>query len=182
MNEQYKIEEASYFLTRFPLSISQPKEFSFELSAFLSAARSVLQFAYDETKTKPGSKAWYENQMQNKVVKYFRDKRNMNIHAKPVVPQQHINVSIGLRVPVQLPSIAIHLKVTDQNGNVIHEHSQSSPEPEHRPEPTPSQSVTFFYHFDDWKGTEDVETLCDQYLAAIEAIVRDGQAKGFLSP
>jgi len=37
------------------------------------------------------------------------------------------------------------------------------------------------YHFSDWSGSDDVETLCYRYFLILETIVKDGQAKGFLS-
>ena len=41
--------------------------------------------------------------------------------------------------------------------------------------------MTFEYSFKDWNGPEDAISLCQQYLAEVEAIVSDGVAKGHLS-
>lgn len=178
MYEQNKICEACYFLSRLgPLS-SHVKEFSFELSAFLSAARSVLQYAYKEAKTKPGGKSWYNGNIQNvPVIWYFKDKRDLSIHVKPVVPNLNIGVA-PIMVQVSIHA-SVNLKVTDPDGNVIEERNITSPIP--KPETPPSPSVTVSYHFGDWSGFEDIEALCHQYFAAIEALVKDGQAKSFLS-
>lgn len=48
MNERYKIGEAKYFLARMEESIRDRMAFRYNLSAFLSAARSVTQYAYEE--------------------------------------------------------------------------------------------------------------------------------------
>jgi len=37
------------------------------------------------------------------------------------------------------------------------------------------------YHFDDWGGKDDVPTLCDEYLHQLEALVRDGIQRGYLT-
>lgn len=50
MHELEKLKEAGYFARRMEASINDPKAFQYELSAFLSAARSVLQYAFEETK------------------------------------------------------------------------------------------------------------------------------------
>ena len=178
MNEQNKLCEARYFLSRLGLSSSHMKEFSFELSAFLSAARSVLQYACKEAKTKHGGIEWYRDHMKNvPVLRYFRDKRDLSIHVKPVVPNLHISAT-----PITV-SISIHaslnLQVTDHNGSVIEERNIISPTP--KSETPSSPPVIVSYHFSDWSGDEDIETLCYQYIAAIEAIVKDGQGKSFLS-
>lgn len=43
MHEEVKLKESKYFVHRMKASIDQPEAFQYELSAFLSAARSVLQ-------------------------------------------------------------------------------------------------------------------------------------------
>jgi hypothetical protein len=54
MYEQEKIEEAEYFLEGMRQA-TEARPFQFELSAFLSAARSALQYALKEAKGKCGS-------------------------------------------------------------------------------------------------------------------------------
>jgi hypothetical protein len=76
-------------------SIDDPEAFQYELSAFLSAARSVLQYALEEAKQKPNGQRWYEAQVSgNAVLKFFKDKRDLNIHAESVRPSRHIAVAI----------------------------------------------------------------------------------------
>ena len=178
MNEQHKLAEARYFLSRLEPSSSDPQKFSFELSAFLSAARSVLQYALEEAKTKPGGQAWYDNHAQQfPSIRYFKCKRDISIHVEPVVPNTHINVT-ALTVSVSIHA-SLNLQLIDHDGNVIEERSVSSPAPVAA---TPSSSsASASYRFGDWAGPEDVETLCHQYFAAVEAVIKDGHAKTFLS-
>jgi len=59
MNERYKIGEAKYFLARMEKSALDPVEFQYNYSAFLSAARSVTQYARKESSSK-GREQWYD--------------------------------------------------------------------------------------------------------------------------
>jgi hypothetical protein len=178
MNERHKLKEAHYFLTRLGMFSPHMKAFSFELSAFLSAARSVLQYAYEEAKTKSGGQLWYDNHVQNTpVIKYFKDARDLSIYVKPVVP----NLSISA-APFTLASsihASLNLQNTNHDKNVIAETNVKSPA--HYPDLQSEPSATVSYRFENWSGTEDVVTLCHQYFTTIEAIVIDGQTKLFLS-
>jgi hypothetical protein len=85
MHEQAKIEEARYFSEQLSALVNERDKFKFSLSAFLSAARSALQYACKEAKDKAGGQAWYDGQVTAKpVVKFFKDKRNVSIHEKSV--------------------------------------------------------------------------------------------------
>ncbi len=177
MNETRKLAEAQHFLSHLAPSASNTNAFAFELSAFLSAARSVLQYALEEAKTRSGGQAWYDAQLKSAPeIKYFKDKRDLSIHVQPVEPNRQINVT-------ETASVSFHgslsIKVIDPHGNVVDERNVDSPV---LPPAAPSNSsVSISYHFSDWPGAEDVETLCHRYFAAIKAVVKDGQANGFLS-
>lgn len=178
MNEQHKLTEARYFLSRLGSLSSDSQKFSFYLSAFLSAARSVLQYAFEEAKTKPGGQAWYDNHVrQHPSMRYFKCKRDISIHVKPVVPNTHINADPLTASPSIHASLI--LQRIDHDGNVIEEWSESSSAPVTTTPSSSSASVS--YRFDDWAGPEDIETLCHQYFAAVEAVIKDGHAKTFLS-
>jgi hypothetical protein len=70
MNERYKIGEARFFLARMKESISDRVAFRYYLSAFLSAARSVLQYAKEESRSK-GRQEWYDETVAgNDVLSY----------------------------------------------------------------------------------------------------------------
>jgi hypothetical protein len=59
MNEQYKIGEAKFFLARMKGSVHDLEAFRFYMSAFLTAGRSVIQYALEESRSK-GRKQWYD--------------------------------------------------------------------------------------------------------------------------
>ena len=58
MNERYKIGEAKYFLARMEESLHDREAFLYNLSALGTAARSVTQYAWEESRSK-GRQLWY---------------------------------------------------------------------------------------------------------------------------
>jgi hypothetical protein len=153
--------------------LPEPDSFLYELSAFLSAARSTLQHALEEAKTKPGGQAWDDAQVSGKtLVKFFSAKRNISVHRQPVVP----TTSAGVTLTASVGS-ALHLRVTNAQGEVVQEVSGGdAPSP-----PPPPPVVTYSYTFIDWTGPEDMLALCRQYLAEVQSVVSDGVVHGHLT-
>jgi len=72
MYELDKIEEAQYFYSQMLKEASDRDHFKHNLSAFLTAGRSVLQYALEEAQGKKKGQSWYDSQLsQNAVVKFF---------------------------------------------------------------------------------------------------------------
>lgn len=172
-----KIQEAEYFYAQMSKAEEDSDAFKYNLSAFLAAARSVLQFALNEARTKSGGQQWYDSFIKgNPVVSFFKDKRDINIHKEPLRVRK--DVHIVLRETISVSESIIIVK-SDEHGHIIGE-SKSETEPQNRKKEIPSK-VTYRYRFDDWTGNEDILTLCQRYLAGLKTIVADGQKKGFLS-
>ncbi len=177
MHEIEKIKEAEYFYNQMLKTEENSNVFKYNLSAFLAAARSVLQFALKEAKNKSNGRQWYDSVIRDStVVSFFKDKRDLNIHTEPVKVRKDVNILIRETLRV---SESIKIIKRDKNGNIIEE-CQSGPEPPKIKEEIPPE-VTHKYKFDDWSGTEDIPTLCQQYLTELKNIVSDGQVRGFLS-
>lgn len=179
MHEQEKLKEARYFAQRMGASINAPEAFQFELSAFLSAARSVFQYALEEAKLKPNGQRWYEGQVSgNTVLKFFKDKRDLNIHTEPVRPSRHISVSDTVHVGI---SESIRIEITRADGTKEIRQIEEEP-PKTNPPPIESSSeVKIRYILTDWAGPEDAIDLSRQYLEALEAFVQAGVSGGFIS-
>ena len=62
-NELEKIREAEYLLGRMTEEREIRDTFRFNLSAFLSASRSVLQYAVKAARQHPGGQAWFDAHM-----------------------------------------------------------------------------------------------------------------------
>lgn len=175
MHEQEKLNEARYFLQRMEASINEPQAFQYELSAFLSAARSVLQYAFEETTNKPNGRRWYEVQVSgNVVLRFFKDKRDLNVHAEPVRPSKHILLSITEHVGIS-ESLRIEIQPEDVTTEV-RKHKSDPPKMEKT-----KTEVKIRYVFADWGGPEDVLELSRQYLDALENFVQVGISSGTIS-
>jgi hypothetical protein len=175
MNERRKIAEASYFLDRMQSVQTNLHHFEYELSAFLSSSRSVLQYALDKAKPKPGGQAWYDAFARNQVIAFFKDKRDTSIHQEPVRPALSLHLVDGLSVSSTLVSVSM----TDADGTVITGIAQPTQKTT-EPETLPGTSVTLTFRFDDWPGPESVIELCQHYLKEVVILVEDGERKGYL--
>ena len=179
MHEQAKINEAKYFLAQMTAVVTERTAFNYNLSAFLAAARSALQYALKEAKPKRGGQAWYDAQIAAKpAVKFFKDTRDISIHANPISPSAKIGVSVTDTIHC---SDSLSVTIRRKDGTIEEERSLgSSPPP---PPPKESEpSVTYEYCFPDWSGSEDVIALSQSYITDVEAIVSDGVANGLLTP
>jgi hypothetical protein len=173
MHEEIKLNEARYFYSLMLQEINSRENFYFILSAFFSASRSVLQYAFDEAKTKRRGQQWYDNYLTHHIVlSFFRDKRNIIIHEHPLRPAQHITES--LTIPIHL-SASVTIIHRDANGNVLSQLIPGIPESEVRESDTPP-AVTIQYKFGDWNGTDDVLTLSELYLNELRHFVDDGKS------
>jgi hypothetical protein len=177
MHEIEKIKEAEYFYNQMLRTEDDSDAFKYNLSAFLAATRSVLQFAFSEAKAKSGGQQWYDSIIAGKpILLFFKDKRDVNIHREPVRVRKDIHILITENISI---SESITIVQKDEHGNVIGE-SKSETAPPKAKEEIPAE-ITYKYMFDDWTGIEDVLGLCQRYLIELKVIVADGRKKGFLS-
>ncbi len=179
VNETRKLEEARHFLGRMRLAQAAHDEpvFRNELSAFLSAARTVLQYARDEAHFR-GQQQWYEMAVgSDVVVRFMRDERNNNIHERPVSPGRVTGVDLTEQVGLR-ESITLILR--DSEGRLITERHEDSPPPIPAAE-VPTQVTTRFF-FANWSGSEDVVGLAGRYLDVLDRLVAAGASHGILTP
>jgi len=177
MYEESKLKEAWYFYSRMVSETDNRDNLLFDLSAFLSAARSVLQYTLKEAQTKSGGQQWYDSHITSrKVLAFFKDKRDINVHTQPIQVNQHTSIQL---TEVMRISESIHIKKFDQTGRLIGEYSSEPSEPPPAPEISPK--ITHRFTFPEWSGTEDVLQLCYLYLNELHRVVENGQNKGFLT-
>lgn len=98
-NKRRKLDEASYFFNCMIANELKPGLFQFNYSAFLSAARSVLQYAYEEAlqnyNLNPKCRAlrWYQKAVaKSDVIKFGRKERDESIHWAPVIPNNSVTI------------------------------------------------------------------------------------------
>jgi len=185
MNEDVKLAEAEYFLRGVTREATRnPTSTRHELSAFLTAARSALQFALTEAVAQ-GSQSWYDSAIAaaDPVVDFLRVTRNLNVHERPF--SMRTDITIGLRSgAVGYSSTGTIVVTTDANGEVQMQW------PEIPPALPPQQNnmmsmepptTTYRYQFKDWAGPEDALELCARYLAEVKRIIADGRARCILT-
>lgn len=168
MNENAKLEEAKYFLEKMNSLRMNREDFEFNLSAFLNSSRSVFQYAKKECQTKSGGQTWYDNKiLSNSIIKFLKDKRDINIHTEPIKTQtEHL---IESTATIYVSGSAT---VTDKNGNIISHRNFGQKAPPTNPDKT---KVSIIYKFNDWPGDEDIITLCDTYIKEIEKFIDEGK-------
>jgi len=155
MHKRSKLKEARDFLGRMHAERDNPDSFARELSAFLTASRSVLQYAHKEAVPKHGGQRWYDQAIANPLLAYFKDLRDDNIHALPVRPLTKTQtVRAGF------------LNIGDDDDEMLI--------------PYPHDTIVYRYEFQDRAG-EDVLDLCQQYLCALEDLVDNGVSAGWIT-
>ncbi len=93
-NTRQKLKETKYFLEQMRNYVEDPEKFAFNLSAFLSAARSVTFIMQSEFKSSPEFSGWYKEKQKemnsDENFKFFNNLRVATIHQKPVVPHKKL--------------------------------------------------------------------------------------------
>jgi hypothetical protein len=187
-----KLLEAQYFLQRMRENSSDRDAFKYNLSAFLSAARSVRWFLKKEHENKPNFKQWWKSkgEWDKKGEKpsditepvraanvFFDDKRRIAIHERSVRPRAHVDVEITERVTVR-PSwegVVIRADGTRERVEV------KEPEPHSAPEPTDTEpTVEWRWYFEDLPPVideKDVITLSEEHVGRLEAFVSECESR-----
>ncbi len=178
MHELEKIKEARYFFTQMKKELADSDPFNHNLSAFLSSTRSVLQYSLNEVNGKSGGQKWYDDIVsKSNVVKFFKDKRDINIHKEPIPVKKKVNATHTESIGISESIVVIRV---DSEGKKIILSSISPHSPE-RDVAKEQLSIEFKYFFSDWPGSEDALDLCSKYLEELEEMVKDGIKRGLLS-
>jgi hypothetical protein len=164
MHELKKLAEAQYFYSMMCKEYDESEILVYNLSVFLAAARSVLQYALKEAENKSGGKSWYDNKVSvSPILAFFKDKRNVNIHEEPVKPVKHTSITFVETVSV---SESVTVRKYDTSGNLLGEStSESIPKPE-------KCDIPPVY--------EDIVSLSEMYISKLKSLVDDGIKRGFI--
>lgn len=177
MQTENKLYEAKYFFNQMKYNLNNPQILGFNISAFITAARTVTWFMQKEYASNPKFSSWYETKQQemkdDSVCKFFHDLRTANIHTHSPKTHREVSVSISESVPV---SDSISVKVT-RAGNVIQESSSKETEIKNSNSINhntgnlnSNNNVTIKMVFEDKLGDDGI-SLCESYLSKIEKIV-----------
>jgi hypothetical protein len=165
MHEEPKIAEADYFLNGIAGSADDPNATRYQASAFLTAARSALQYAREEAMTRAGGQQWYDNAVvRDPVVKFLKDHRDINVHERPLPMRTHTIIEVGAAVLTFQSTLAatiIRRATGEQEHRVLKDPvSSSAPPMPVSLQPVADGNRSYAYEFKDWPGSEDLLTLC----------------------
>ena len=157
---RHKNQEALYFLSKMNEFFKDDEIFAYNLSAFLSAARSITLYMQKQYKHQEGFDKWYcqkrINMSADPELQYCRHARNEDLK-KESVP------TVATRIKTSTIGVTIVEKGTPETEQVK--------EAKLRP-PTKSNPETvrrFFQKFPD----EDVREFCEEQLIKLTRIVKE---------
>jgi hypothetical protein len=185
---RHKLEEASYFFDQMKRSLEDDRVFSFNLSAFITAARSVTCFMDKEFKHATGFDKWRESKqevIQSDVFKFFKEMRRATVHINRIKPNKRVSISIvEPAIPV---TDSVNIKAI-RAGKIDEEHSSQDAKnidtSAQRPEKNESalskslnkksgsgestrEVVRFFVEYPD----KNLNELCEKYLQNLTILV-----------
>ena len=165
-----KLREAEYFLGCMDATAERPNEFQHNLSALLSAARSVTWYLQSEFTGDPRFESWYEEKRDllsvDAEAKFFNDARVRTVHVREVTTRKQVNITIHDSIGM---SDALKIEVI-RDGKVV-ETREVPPSVVRPPEPAPPK-VEITYYFPDLPGGEkEVLSACGSHLAKLRVML-----------
>lgn len=176
MNEYKKLGEAKYFRSKMEENKFKRNDFINNLSAFLSSSRTIFQYAIKEIVASEINirKIWYDKKISESVIfKFFRDKRDLNIHERPI--QANATYKVQTKMMIRFIDATI-LKVED--GNIISKYESSNSIKTNQKKEI---NEDIDYYFDDWEGNENLLVICDNYINEIESFINEGVQLGYIT-
>jgi hypothetical protein len=168
-NGRIKLGEAQYFLGQMRDTVSDHEAFAYNLSAFLSAGRSVTLLLQREFAHTPGFKEWSVREQDRLKVDQrmvlFNDKRVEAVHIRPVAPNAKVDLSLRETI---YASESLLVEKLDAEGNVLETREISSPPPTRAP--APPLSVEWRWYFEELSDI-DVVSACEEQVGKLRRIV-----------
>jgi hypothetical protein len=183
-NEEQKFREAAYFLGVMKANVNDRNAFIYNFSALITAARSVVQYAFEECRPDPTARAWYDNYISNTdMIRYFRDKRDINIHEEPVLPNAAYHVEATMHLTIS-GTFSVKVLTRDSDGNLVEQSTAASDAAERAiaapaPRPTSENKVSVRYFLADRKN-DDLIDLAETYMNELIAFLHAARAAGYV--
>lgn len=191
-----KLDEARYFLERMEATCAERRAFKCNLSAFLTAARSVRDVMYREFRDVLGFKNWWDSKLEWKPLQeneqtddpirdlnsFFHQSRNLTVHQRGVQPRGEIDVGANETVSVGAGNF-IHTEFDADGSEIKPGTVRSKPSSGSALENIPAReetAVEWNWHFasiPESAGTSDVVTLCSRYLERLGRFVSECKAQ-----
>jgi len=165
-----KFLEAKYFLDQMKSTQPDRDAFRYNLSAFLSAGRSVTWIMQNEFRHVSGFDDWYadkQTQMEkDELMKVLKNRRNLTVHQKSLRPHALVKVNLYERITVS-ESVSISIKHAD--GTEERRDFPSEPKP---PIPAVPTTTEWLWYFDELPNV-DIVTVCTEYVGKLESLVNE---------
>jgi hypothetical protein len=169
-----KLEESGYFLIQMKHTANDWKLFKFNLSAFLSAARSITLVMQKEYAQAEDFKNWYkpkqEEMRKDELLIFFANLRDISIHQKQVNPR--FQSSFTVADLFAMPSGSTIVMGDKNEGTYLTNASVAE---------VAATNVTKIRAIQKWymdeKPDEDVITLCERYLSSMSTLVYECREK-----
>ena len=176
-----KVQEAMYFLQRMEDEQADRDACKYNLSAYLSAARSVTFFMQKEFARAPDFEEWYATEQEairrDPVMPFYLEARNRTLHQEYVPTRTRIRVDVNDSVGVS-DSVGV---VVRRGDGTLERWDAGEQRPERPAEPTPSEiNVEWKWYFQNPPSgakERDVMALCAAYVSALGALVDRCEAK-----
>jgi hypothetical protein len=175
-----KLQEAMYFLQRMENEQADRDAFKYNLSAFLSAARSVTFYTQKEFARVPDFELWYATEQEamrrDPIMPFFLEARNRTLHQEYVPTRARIRVDVEDSV-----GVSDSVGVVRRADGTLERWDAEKQQPEQAAEPPPSKtSVEWKWYFQDPPSDakeKDVMALCAGYVSVLGALVDRCEAK-----
>lgn len=172
-----KLEEAQYFLTQMESDPLNYSKFKFNLSAFLSAARSITFVMQKEMSGNIPFNKWYlERQKEFKsdiLLNYFNNLRTITIHEKVIRPRKEVHIKLQDKLTL---SESVTIFVVHGDGSTDFKQVGDSKTINNQDR---SESETKHLWFFEDNDKEDIITMSKKYLVKLSDLVEN--LKDFLS-
>jgi hypothetical protein len=153
--------------------VANREPFKYNLSAFLSAARSVTFVMQTEFNDVSEFLEWYkekQSQMsEDRLMRFMKEKRNIALKQETIDPRGHIDVTVKSNITITEHVVAV---LTHKNSTVERiEHKQPPPPPS-----TSETEVKYQWFFEDISD-KDIITLSQEYVDKLESLVQECEDK-----
>ena len=169
-----KLQESRYFLGLMTLTQAERDAFKYNLSAFLSASRSVTLIMQKEYDRISGFKRWWSEKQKemrsDDAMRLMNEQRVMTIHTQSVRLRGQGNITIKERITV---SDSVSIVLTHADGTV----ERREPEPTPSPVATETGSNSEWRWYFDELPEKDVLTLCKEHMAKLDALVKECESR-----
>jgi hypothetical protein len=172
-----KLAEASYFLAKMKEMSApppRPEEFGYNLSAFVSAARSVTLFMQVEFSHIDGFQAWWSvKQDAMKVdpeMALLNAQRVLTIHTNNLKPSQSVIIEVPGTVVVSVGKHGPAIHIVDEAGNDVEASGVGTSQ-------VLVRARTHIEYLFQEVPNKDVLSICNDHVAKLERLVNDCESR-----